>query len=113
MTRVEVRWYGDEVNATVDAALARGVGTSLRDVAETSDDRVPVQTTELKRSRGTSQDGTSGTVYYTDNKAAVAHENPRKHRYRNGKREKYLESALNESGDRFVQNLAGELREVL
>ena len=111
MSRVEVKWYGDR--GIPDAAISRGVRQSLDDIAEVSQDRVPVQTTELKRSQGTSQDGNSGTVYYTDNKAAVAHENPRKHRYRNGKSEKYLESALNDGADDFVANLARELREVL
>ena len=112
MARVTVQWHGERL-AGVDAAIARGVAKALRDISETSQDRVPVQTSELKNSHGTSQDGSSGTIYYTDNKAAVAHENPRKHRYRNNKREKFLESALNEGRDDFVRAVNDEVRKVL
>lgn len=111
MARVE--WYGERAEAAADAGISGGIRRGLDEISDLSQQRVPVLTTELKRSHGTSHDGNSGSVYYTDNKAAVAHENPRKRRYRNGKREKYLESAMNDGADNFLQALAAELREVL
>lgn len=116
MARVDVDWHGDEVNALVDAAIARGLGKGLAAVADTSNDYVLVQTGELKRSQGTSQDGNSGTVYYTDSKAVGAHENltDTPSRRRNPQaRAKFLEIALAERADDFKEAVRDEVRKVL
>ena len=112
MARVDVDWYGERAEAAVDAAVARGIPKGLDLIAETSQDYVLVQTGELKRSQGTSSDGDSGTVFYTDSKAVGAHENltvtPR-----NGKRAKFLEIALAERGDEAIDAIADEVRRAL
>ena len=112
MARVDIEWHGERAEAAVDAAVARGIARGLRMIAETSQDYVLVQTGELKRSQGTSQDGDSGSVYYTDSKAVGAHENltvtPR-----NNKRAKFLEIALAERGDDAVDAIRDEVRKVL
>lgn len=116
MARVDVDWYGDETNALVDAAVARGLGKGLDMVAETSQDYVLVQTGELKRSQGTSQDGNEGTVYYTDSKAVGAHENltVTPHRNRNPQaRAKFLELAMAERDGDVKDAIADEIRKVL
>lgn len=116
MARVDVNWHGDEAVVRVDAAIARGVGKGLDMIAETSQDYVLVQTGELKRSQGTSQDGNSGTVYYTDSKAVGAHENltVTPHRNRNPQaRAKFLELAMAERDGDVKDVIGDEVRRVL
>lgn len=105
-------WHGDRVLAIIEAAAARGVSEGIDMIAETSQDRVLIQTGELKRSQGTSKDGLQGSVYYTDSKAVGAHENltvtPKR-----GKRAKFLESAGTDRGPDAYQAIAEEIRRVL
>jgi hypothetical protein len=112
MARVVVEWHGELAVEAADAAIARGVSRGLDMIAETSQDRVLVDTGELKNSQNQSQDGNSGTVYYTDSKAVGAHENltvtPRR-----GKRAKFLESALNDRRDDVGRAIGEELRKAL
>lgn len=116
MARVDVEWYGERAEAAVEAAIRRGVGKGLDMIAETSQDGVLEQTGELKRSQGTSQDGDSGTVFYTDSKAVGAHENltVTPNRRRNpGARAKFLELALAERADEVVDAIGDEVRRAL
>lgn len=112
MARVDVDWHGDEVIAYTDAALERAVRAGLRPIAETSNDRVPVQSGELKRSRRTVAEGNRGAVTYTDSKAVGAHENLTA-RLRGGKQPKFLEGALVERRDDVLREVADSLRDAL
>lgn len=114
MARVE--WYGERAEAAASAGIRRGIGGALDSIAATSQDYVLVQTGELKRSQGTSVDGESGTVYYTDSKAVGAHENltDTPHRWRNPQaRAKFLELAVHERKDDALREIADGLREAL
>lgn len=112
MARVDVDWHGDEIDPLIEAAIGRGITKGLNAISETSQDRVLVQTGELKASHFTSASGMTGSVGYTDSKAVGAHENltvtPRR-----GKQAKFLESALHERGDDAVRAIADEIRDVL
>lgn len=107
-----LEWHGDRVMAALDAAGTRGVSDGIDMIAETSQNRVLVQTGELKRSQGTDKQGLSGSVYYTDSKAVGAHENltvtPRR-----GKQAKFLESAANDRREDIVRAIAEEIRRIL
>lgn len=105
-------WHGERVLALLEAAAAKGVGDGIDMIAETSQDRVLVQTGELKRSNKTIKQGTQAVTGYTDSKAAAAHENlavtPR-----NGKRAKFLESAAADRREDVVRAIAEHIRKVL
>lgn len=113
MARVDIEWHGERAEAAADAAVARGIARGLDMIAETSQDYVLVQTAELKRSKGTSQDGDSGSVYYTDSKAVGAHENLKDRPRTPGTRAKFLEIALAERGDDAVDAIRDEVRKAL
>lgn len=116
MARVDIDWHGERVIAVTDVALERAVTKGLKPIADTADDRVLVQTGELKRSQKTSSAGNVGAVTYTDSKAVGAHENltdtPHRHRNPNAQA-KFLESALNERRGDALRAIADELRDVL
>lgn len=107
-----LEWHGEECQALILGAAGRGLGDALGIVAESSDDKVPVQTGELKRSRYTDRDGLRGVVGYTDSKAAAAHENLSVN-LRNGKQAKFLESAVLENLARIEAAVAESVRSVL
>lgn len=107
-----LEWHGERVLALIEAAAARGIGDGIDMIAETSQDKVPVQTSELKRSQRTDKQGLTGSVYYTDSKAAAAHENLDV-RLRNGKTAKYLEKAAHERADDVLRAVAEQIRRVL
>jgi hypothetical protein len=107
-----LEWHDDRVMALLNAAGARGVSRGADMIAETSQDRVPVQTGELKRSQQTVAEGLQAVVGYTDSKAVGAHENLAVN-LRNGKEAKFLEKAANERREDIVRAIAEELRRVL
>lgn len=107
-----LEWHGEEIAALIAAAAAEGLGDALDVVGDASQDKVPVQTGELKRSKFTDQDGLSGAVGYRDSKAAAAHENLTA-RLRNGKQPKFLESAANENRAEIVRAIAEPIRRLL
>lgn len=105
-------WHGERCEALIVEAAGRGLGDALGIVAESSQDKVPVQTGELKRSQFTDRDGLRGVVGYTDSKAAAAHENLTVN-LRNGKEPKFLESAVNENRARIEAAVTDAIRSVL
>lgn len=113
MARVTVEWHGDHADTAVDAGIERGVARGLEMIAETSQDRVLVHMSELKRSQKTSHDGDAGTVYYTDSKAVGAHENLTITPRTPGTSPKFLEQALAERGDEAVDAIGDEIRKQL
>lgn len=108
-----LKWYGPEVERVIYEAGGRGIGEGADQIAETSQDKVPVQTGELKRSQGVHKDGLHAVVHYDDNKAAAAHENVHGYTYRNGKQAKFLELAAQERRDDVLQTVAEHIRSVL
>lgn len=107
-----LEWHGEECEALILAAAADGLGDALGIVAESSQDKVPVMTGELKRSQFTSQDGLRGVVGYRDSKAAAAHENLHV-RLRNGKQAKFLETAVVENLSRIEAAVSDAVRRAL
>lgn len=107
-----LEWHGREILQLIEAAGHRGVVKGIKAIAETSQERVLVQTGELKRSQRRQTKGLQGVVGYTDSKAVGAHENltvtPR-----NGKQAKFLESAAHDRGDDVLALIAEEIRKVL
>lgn len=108
-----LKWYGPKVMAAINAAGARGVGDGIDMIMETSQDRVPVMTRDLKNSKKTEKNGLQAVGGYTDSKAAAAHENVHGHVYRNGKVPKFLESAARDRRDDVIDAIAAEIRKVL
>jgi len=108
-----LKWHGAAVNQLIEAAGQRGVDDGIDIIGDLSQDRVLVQTGELRRSRRTVRRGTQAAVGYTDSKAVGAHENlavtPRKP----GTRPKFLESAANDSRAAVTKAIADELRKAL
>jgi hypothetical protein len=82
------------------AGSGRAVKRAVDLVAERTFADVPVDTRKTRDSMDTATDGTRGAVGFRSNKAPMLHENPRGHRYRNGK-PKFLET-----------NLVGSLAEI-
>lgn len=105
-------WHGDRVLALIEAAAAKGVGDGIDLIADESQERVLVQTGELKRSNKTIKQGLQAVTGYTDSKAAAAHENltvtPR-----NGKQAKFLESAANDRSADVLAAVAEHIKRVL
>jgi hypothetical protein len=109
----ELEWHGDEVLAIIRAAAAHGLGDATDQIAQTSQDRVPYQTRELMRSQHVVKDDLHTEIYYTDSKAAAAHENIHGRVYRRGRRAKFLESAADDHREDTVRSVAEEIRRVL
>lgn len=107
-----LEWHGEEAEARIVAAAARGLADALDIVADSSQEKVPVQTGELKRSKFTDQDGLRGVVGYKDSKAAAAHENLTA-KLRNGKQAKFLETAAAENRARIQAAVSDAVRRVL
>lgn len=107
-----LKWNGAEVRRLVEEAGHKGLVQAAKEVAKTAQERVLVQTGELKRSQRRQTKGLEAVIYYTDSKAVGAHENltvtPR-----NGKQAKFLESAANDRREDIVRAIAEELRKIL
>jgi hypothetical protein len=110
------KWYGTEVRKLIRAAGTKGLRDGNNLVRETSQQRVPVRTAELKRSmRHKTEDGQS-VIYYTDSKAAVAHEDLTVNywTWRQAQaRAKFLESAAHDRGPEVLAAVADAIRKVL
>lgn len=108
-----LEWHGEEITRLIEEAASKGLGNGADKVAETSQDRVPYLTGELKRSQHVDKEHLRASIYYTDSKAAAAHENFHRRRYRNGKQAKFLESAADDHREDVVRDVADEIRRVL
>ena len=106
-------WHGEEVTRLIEEAASKGLGDAADKVGETSDQRVPVRTGELERSRKVLKEPLRAVIGYTDSKAAAAHENLHARRYRNGRRAKFLESAADDHRQDIERMVAEEIRRVL
>lgn len=78
----------DHVKTVAEQAMLE----AANEVMDDSDERVPVKTGKLKRSRKVVVRNGQAVFGYSDPKARAAHENMRVH-YRNGKTAKFLELA--------------------
>jgi N-methylhydantoinase B/oxoprolinase/acetone carboxylase alpha subunit len=111
-----LKWHGTEVRRLIEEAGHRGIVEGVKEIQKTSQDRVLVQTGELKRSSRRKTEGLKGIVYYTDSKAVGAHENlavnPKTGRNPNAQA-KFLESAASDRRDDIVRTIAEEIRKVL
>jgi hypothetical protein len=111
-----LRWHGDAITKLIEQAAMRGLDDGIDKIGETSQERVPVQTGELKRSGRTSRQGLTVGYYYTDSKAAAAHENLtvnyRTRRQANAQA-KFLESAGRDRGPDALRDVADAIRKVL
>jgi hypothetical protein len=109
-------WHGARVNAVLDAAGSAGVRDGIEVIAEESQERVLVQTGDLKNSQRIEARGLAAAVGYTDSKAVPAHENmtitPRRHKNPRAQ-PKFLEAAATAKRDDAVRAIAEQLRKVL
>ncbi|HYF71185.1 MAG TPA: hypothetical protein VD864_00110 [Nocardioides sp.] len=111
-----LKWHGDAVIRLIEAAGSRGVDEGIDIIGDLSQERVLVQTGDLKRSRRTVRQGLQAAVGYTDSKAVGAHENlaVTPDRKKNPQaRPKFLESAANDSHGKVRDAVADNIRKVL
>jgi hypothetical protein len=106
-------WRGDAVNRLIEAAGQRGVDEGIDIIGDLSQERVLVQTGELKRSRKTVRRGLTAAVGYTDSKAVGAHENLAVTPKKPGTRPKFLETAAIDSRGKVLDAIADQLRRAL
>lgn len=110
----------------VDAALARLAGKiqvpledalieTVKQIQAASNRAVPVDTRALLDSSTAKVDldNLVGGVGYKHPSAPAAHENPKGRRYRNGKKAKFLETAVNDNANVLVNKAAAALRRAL
>jgi hypothetical protein len=111
-----LRWFGPQVTQLIEQAAMRGLDDGIDKISETSQERVPVESGALKRSGRTSRQGLTVGYYYTDPKAAAAHENLTVN-YRTRRqaqaRAKFLESAGRDRGPDALRDVADAIRKVL
>ena len=109
----KLTWNGTAVKRLIEAAGTRGLREGNRQIRQTSQDRVPVQTGDLKGSLRHETSGLTSRITYTDSKAAAAHENLHHRTYRNGKQSKFLESAARDKRDEVLEAVADSIRKAL
>jgi hypothetical protein len=100
------------------AALGRAVQRGLHEAAEhvltVSNQRVPHEEGNLERSGATSQDGYTAAISYDTPYAVRQHEDlSLRHDEADGRRAKYLESALNDERGKVRDIIAQQVRDVL
>lgn len=108
-----LEWHGNEVRRLIEEAGHKGLVEAVAEVAKEARQRTPVMTRDLVRSQRRETKGLTGVIYYTDSKAAAAHENLHERTYRNGKQAKFLESAANDKRDDVVRLIAEHIKGVL
>lgn len=97
-----------ELLARIRAAAAEGVADATELVFEASQDDVPVDHGDLKRSGHQRADGLHGEIGYRDPVSIIVHENMRA-RHRRG-RAKFLEDAMNTQRDAARQKIGDRLK---
>lgn len=108
ITGFKIDWRGDKVMADVQAAIEAGLEESAQDVLDASNDIVPVDTGELRNSgevvtESNSKGKDSTSVAYSAEHAVAVHETPKN--YQNGRKYKYLETALEDYAQQFAKTM--------
>ena len=108
-----LKWNGRQVQALINDAGHKGLVEAAKDVAQEARRRTPVMTRDLVKSQRRETKGLTAVIYYTDSKAAAAHENLQGREYRNGKQAKFLESAASDKHEDIVEAVAEAIRKAL
>lgn len=97
------------------APLEDALVESIKDIQKASNRMVPVDTGDLLASSRAKVDldNLKGGVGYAHPSAPAAHENPKGRRYRNGKKAKFLESAVNDNANVLVNKTAAAMKKAL
>lgn len=98
------------VSAAVREAAARAVVEVAEDLGTEADDRTPVDQGDLRRSREVVAEGLSAAVTYDTPYAVAQHEDPTLNHPRGGEA-RWLENALNDNADRYVEHIADAIRQ--
>ena len=100
-----------QLRGALSLAVERGVKAAGEVILEASQEDVPVDEGDLKRSGYTARRGKRVNIGYRDPVAIIVHENLRA-RHDQG-RAKYLEHAMNTKRDEALEAVAVELRKVI
>lgn len=107
----KLEWRGPQVSAAVKGEGSEGVRAGLEKLLAASNDRVPVDTGELKGSGSVVVEGLEGAVTYSAEHAVVVHENLEA-QHPDGQ-VKFLEAALQEEQDELLAAIAERLKAAL
>lgn len=101
-----------QLDSRIEAAVRVGLQRGVELIGTASDEKVPVDTGELKASKLTAVSGLEAGVGYSDTKAVAAHEDMH-HRFRGGKESKFLETAMHEKASEAADAVADAVRRAL
>ncbi len=98
-----------DVEGLIRSAVTEGVGKALHHILDVSNENVPMDMGDLKRSGKVKQDGFGGTITYDEEYAVAQHERLDFHHPKGGSA-KYLESAMNTEASKVAEIVAREVR---
>lgn len=109
---VKIKWNGPAITKATEKAASLGLRKGAELVLQRSNARVPIQEGTLERSGVASVDGLKAAVSYDTKYATRQHEDMTL-RHDSGRSAKFLETALNESGQDILDLVAAEIRREL